>query len=48
MALLASFVAFANSYFGWGIQQEQMWVIITPLLGFIGFEELADAIKNKK
>lgn len=47
LALVAAFVAFGNSLWGWGLTQDQVWSVITPLLGFIGLEGAAD-IKHRR
>ena len=42
LALVGAFVAFGNSYFDWGLDQQEVWAVIVPLMGFIGVEGVAD------
>lgn len=42
LALVAAFVGIGNSLFSWGLTDQQVWSVITPLLAFIGVEGAAD------
>lgn len=42
LALVGAVVVFGNAMWGWGINEEQVWQILTPLLAFIGVEGAAD------
>ena len=46
LALVAAFVAFANSYWDLGFSQDQVWAVIIPLLAYIGIEGLVDITKE--
>lgn len=48
LSVLAAIVAFVNSTFDLGINQDQMLTIISPMLAFIGVEGLADALERGK
>ncbi len=48
LAVVASGLAFANSTFNLGINEEQMLTTISPMLAFIGMEGLADAFERGK
>lgn len=48
MALLASFVAFANAYFGLNLTGEQLLAVIAPMLAYIGVEGAADTVERFK
>lgn len=47
LALVAGFVAFGNALWDWGLSTEEVWAIITPLLGYIGIEGAADIVERK-
>ena len=47
LAVVAAVVAFGNAYFDWGITEEQVWTIISPLIGFILIEGVGDAMEKK-
>lgn len=42
LALLAAVIAFGNGFFNWGLKFEEVVAIITPLLGYIAVEGVAD------
>lgn len=46
LAFVAAIVVFGNAFFDWGITNEQVWAILTPILAFIGVEGAAD-LKNR-
>lgn len=43
LAFVAAIVVFGNAMWNWGISEEQVWQILTPILAFIGAEGWADA-----
>lgn len=45
LALIASGVAFGNAYFDWKLTSDQVWMIVTPLLAYIGVEGTRDVIE---
>lgn len=47
LALVAGFVAFANSMWQWGLTEEQVWAFLTPFLFWIGIEGVVDTVKAK-
>jgi len=47
LAVVAAVVAFGNAFFEWGITVEQVWTIISPLIGFIVVEGVGDAMERK-
>lgn len=42
LAAVAAIVVFGNAMWNWGITDDQVWQILTPLLAFIGVEGAAD------
>lgn len=42
LALAGAIVAFGNAMFDWGISQDQMMLIMTPILTYIGVEGVRD------
>lgn len=42
LAFVAAIVVFGNAMWSWGISEEQVWQILTPILAFIGAEGLID------
>lgn len=42
LAVIAAAVAFGNALWDWGLTNEQVWSVVTPLLAFIGVEGVAD------
>ena len=47
LALIAGFIAFGNSFWGWGLKEEQVWMVIAPLLAYIGVEGVKDIVGTK-
>ena len=45
LALLGAVVAFGNSFYDWGITTEELWMILTPLMSFIGVEGIKDIME---
>ena len=45
MAVVGGLIAFGNSMFGWGLSMEQVWSILTPLLGFMIVEGVTDTTR---
>lgn len=43
LAFVSAVVVFGNAMWQWGISDEQVWQILTPVLAFIGAEGYADA-----
>lgn len=48
LALLAAVIAFGNAMFDWGLDFNEVVVIITPLLGYIAVEGAADIRERGK
>ena len=48
MAVVGGLVAFGNSMLGWGLSMEQVWSILTPLLGFMVVEGVKDTAATLK
>lgn len=48
LAVVSALVVFCNSMFGWGITDDQIWQILTPILGFITVEGTADVVSRTK
>ena len=48
LAVIAAVVAFGNALFDWGIKTEEVWAILTPLLGFIAVEGVADTAERMR
>ena len=48
LALISSIVAFGNAMWNWGLAPLEVLLIISPLLGYIGVEGLADIEGRKK
>jgi hypothetical protein len=48
LAVIASVVAFGNSYWDWGLSADEVWAIIIPLLAFVGVEGVADTAERLK
>ena len=46
VALIAAFVAFGNSLFDWGLKSEEVWMVVLPLLGYLGVEGGADVVSR--
>lgn len=46
-ALVAAIVVFCNHFLDWGLDVNEVWALVTPLLLFIGVEGAAD-IKARK
>lgn len=46
VAIISSTVVFGNAMFDWGITNDQVWSILTPLLTWMGIEGWAD-IKSR-
>ena len=42
LAIISAFVVFANAMWDWGLTNEQVWTVLTPLLTFIGVEGAKD------
>ena len=42
LAVVSSGVVFGNAMWGWGITDEQVWAVLTPILAFLGAEGIAD------
>ena len=42
LALLAGVVAFGNSFFGWGLDVEEIRLVVLSLLGYVVIEGAAD------
>ena len=42
LALVGAVVVFGNAFWNWGISDDQVWQILTPVLAFIGVEGAAD------
>lgn len=47
LAIVSAVVVFGNAMWNWGIADEQVWQILTPLLAFIGVEGAADFRERK-
>lgn len=47
-AVVGAIVVFGNHYWNWGLTEEQVWQVLTPLLAFIGVEGAADVRGRKK
>lgn len=46
LAVVGAVVVFGNYLWNWGITEDQVWAVLTPILAFIGAEGLAD-IKSR-
>lgn len=46
-ASIAAFVAFGNTMYDWGLTNDEVWSVITPLMAYIGIEGAAD-YKSRK
>lgn len=46
MAVVGAAVVFGNYMWNWGLTEEQVWSVLTPLLAYIGVEGFAD-IKSR-
>jgi len=42
LSIVGAFVAFGNSMWEWGLTIDQVWLILIPLLAYIGVEGLRD------
>lgn len=42
LAVVAALVVFGNKYFGWDLDEKEVWAFLAPLLLFIGVEGAAD------
>lgn len=42
LAIVSAVVVFGNHMWGWGLTDEQVWAVLTPILAFIGVEGIAD------
>ena len=47
-AIVASFVAFGNSYWKWNLTPDQVFEIMLPLLAYLGVEGIADIAERNK
>lgn len=45
LALVGAIVVFGNGLWDWGLEAEQVWQILVPLLAFIGVEGARDIRK---
>ena len=45
LAIIASAVAFGNSYWDWGMDAQAVWTILAPLLAYIGVEGVTDMVR---
>ena len=45
LAVAGAMVAFGNSFWDWGLTNEQVVAVILPLLAFIGIEGIRDITK---
>lgn len=48
LAVVSAGVVFGNAMWGWGLTDEQVWTVLTPILAFIGLEGAADAVERKQ
>lgn len=46
LALLAAIITFGNKYWDWGLSYEEVFLTISGLLAFIGFEGVADITRE--
>ena len=46
LSIIAAFVAFGNSFWGWDLSVEQVASIIIPLLGFVIVEGVGDVVER--
>ena len=47
LAVAGAVVAFGNSFWDWGLTNEQVMAVLIPLLAFVGVEAIRD-IKSTK
>lgn len=47
IAIVGATVVFGNYMWNWGLTEDQVWSVLTPLLTYMGLEGFAD-IKSRK
>jgi len=42
LAVVAAVVVFGNKFWGWGLSEQDVWTVLTPILAYIGVEGAKD------
>ena len=42
LAIVAATVVFGNKFWGWGLSEQDVWTVLTPILAYIGVEGAKD------
>lgn len=45
-ALVSAIIVFGNALWDWGLQPEEVWAFLLPILTFIGIEGVADVAER--